>query len=100
VFFGHDKFSVTEPNDTLFLDYFLKRVLAADEAEAPRRPPGLIRRFVPLDGAADLSSTVIPGSRHNLEIPGLAPTRHPGMTMQLLYSRHSRASVASRQPSQ
>ena len=45
VFFGEEKFTVTEPNDMLFLDYFLKRVLAADEAEAPRRPPGLIRRF-------------------------------------------------------
>lgn len=45
VFFGEEKFTVTEPNDMLFLDYFLKRVLAADEGPAPRRPPGLIRRF-------------------------------------------------------
>ncbi|MGY8633439.1 hypothetical protein RAD15_13250 [Bradyrhizobium sp. 14AA] len=45
VFFGDEKFSVTEPNDMVFLDYFLKRVLAADgPPELPQRP-GLLRRF-------------------------------------------------------
>jgi hypothetical protein len=44
VFFGEEKFSVTEPNDMVFLDFFLQRVLAADDQETPRRP-GLVRRF-------------------------------------------------------
>jgi hypothetical protein len=45
VFFGEEKFTVTEPNDMVFLDYFFKRVLAADEPpELPRRA-GLMRRF-------------------------------------------------------
>ncbi|MDE5441349.1 hypothetical protein GWG65_07780 [Bradyrhizobium sp. CSA207] len=45
VFFGDDQFTVTEPNDMVFLDYFFKRVLAVDEPpELPRRP-GLIRRL-------------------------------------------------------
>jgi|SRR6516162_6957086 len=45
VFVGDDKFTVTEPNDMLFLDYFLNRVLAADQAPMPRRR-GLIRRLL------------------------------------------------------
>jgi hypothetical protein len=45
VFFGEETFTVTEPNDMVFLDYFFKRVLAADgPPELPRRP-GLVRRF-------------------------------------------------------
>jgi len=45
VFFGDDQFTVTEPNDMVFLDYFIKRVLAADgPPELPRRP-GLMRRL-------------------------------------------------------
>ena len=45
VFFGDDQFTVTEPNDMVFLDYFLKRVLAADgPPELPRRP-GLMQRL-------------------------------------------------------
>lgn len=44
VFFGEEKFTVTEPNDMLFLDYFYKRCLAADEAPPPRRP-GLFHRI-------------------------------------------------------
>ncbi len=43
VFFGEEKFTVTEPNDMVFLDYFYKRCLAADEETPPR--PGLIGRF-------------------------------------------------------
>ena len=45
VSFGDDEFTVTEPNDMVFLDYFFKRVLAVDgPPEVPRRP-GLMRRF-------------------------------------------------------
>ncbi|MGX1319697.1 hypothetical protein AB7M17_003150 [Bradyrhizobium sp. USDA 377] len=45
MFFGDEKFTVTEPNDMVFLDYFFKRVLAADgPPEVPQRP-GLIRRL-------------------------------------------------------
>ena len=45
VFFGEETFTVTEPNDMVFLDYFYKRVLAADEPpELPGRP-GLMQRF-------------------------------------------------------
>jgi hypothetical protein len=45
VFFGDDQFTVTEPNDMVFLDYFFKRVLAADAPpELPQRA-GLIRRL-------------------------------------------------------
>ena len=45
LFFGEETFTVTEPNDMVFLDYFLKRVLAADgPPELPRRP-GLMQRL-------------------------------------------------------
>lgn len=45
VFFGEEKFTVAEPNDMVFLDYFFKRVLAVDgPPELPQRP-GLLRRF-------------------------------------------------------
>lgn len=44
VFFGDDKFTVTEPNDMGFLDHFFDRVVAADEPP-PRRSPGLLRRL-------------------------------------------------------
>lgn len=45
VYFGEEHFTVTEPNDMVFLDYFFKRVLAADgPPEVPQRP-GLIRRL-------------------------------------------------------
>ena len=45
VFFGEETFTVTEPNDMVFLDYFYKRVLAVDEPpELPGRP-GLMQRF-------------------------------------------------------
>jgi hypothetical protein len=38
VFFGDDKFTVTEPNDMLFLDYFYKRCLAASAPPATAQP--------------------------------------------------------------
>ncbi|MDH6260697.1 hypothetical protein [Bradyrhizobium sp. BR13661] len=45
VYFGEEEFTVTEPNDMVFLDYFLNRVLAAGgPPELPQRP-GLIRRL-------------------------------------------------------
>jgi len=48
VFFGDDKFTVTEPNDMRFLEYFYKRCVARDEAgpdPQATRPPGLISRI-------------------------------------------------------
>ena len=49
VFIGDENFTVTEPNDIVFLDYFYQRCIAADETApengaAPRRP-GLINRI-------------------------------------------------------
>lgn len=45
VFFGEETFSVTEPNDMVFPDYFFKRVLAVDDPpELPQRA-GLMRRL-------------------------------------------------------
>nr|WP_249797088.1 MULTISPECIES: hypothetical protein [unclassified Bradyrhizobium] len=45
VFFGEEQFTVTEPNDVVFLDYFFKRVLAADGPPVVPRRPGLIQRL-------------------------------------------------------
>jgi hypothetical protein len=49
VFFGDEKFTVTEPNDMKFLEYFYDRCIAPDEPapeqEQPTRPPGLISRI-------------------------------------------------------
>jgi hypothetical protein len=48
VFFGDEKFTVTEPNDMTFLEYFYKRCVAPDDPEMAQpdtRPPGLISRF-------------------------------------------------------
>jgi hypothetical protein len=49
VFFGEEKFTVTEPNDIRFLDYFCKRCVAADDAE-PASPPSphndMVHRFL------------------------------------------------------
>ena len=49
VFFGDEHFTVTEPNDVQFLQYFHQRCIAEDDAApaqaAPRRP-GLIGRIV------------------------------------------------------
>ena len=48
VFIGEENFTVTEPNDTRFFDYFYQRCIAEDEAapetQRPRRP-GLISRI-------------------------------------------------------
>jgi len=47
VFFGDDKFTITEPNDIRFLDYFYQRCVAADqELPAEGARPGLIGRLV------------------------------------------------------
>jgi hypothetical protein len=50
VFVGDENFTVTEPNDIVFLDYFYKRCIAEDEpADAPaqaRRRAGLISRVL------------------------------------------------------
>jgi hypothetical protein len=47
VFVGEENFTVTEPDDIKFLDYFYQRCIAADEVPQPRRKrrPGLINRF-------------------------------------------------------
>jgi hypothetical protein len=48
VFIGDEHFTVTEPNDMIFLDYFYERCIAADEvapAEHGSRRPGLINRL-------------------------------------------------------
>jgi len=48
VFVGDDSFTVTEPNDMVFLEYFHDRCIAKDEPtpeHAQRSGPGLIRRL-------------------------------------------------------
>jgi hypothetical protein len=47
VFVDDESFTVTEPNDVRFLEYFYQRCIDADaEAPEPRQgPPGLINRF-------------------------------------------------------
>src|SRR5205814_10253847 len=47
VFVGEEHFTVTEPNDVQFLDYFYQRCIAEDEPARParRRRPGLISRI-------------------------------------------------------
>ena len=49
VFIGDENFTVTEPNDMNFLDYFYRRCIAEDEPEPvqqrKRRQRGLISRF-------------------------------------------------------
>ena len=77
VFIGDENFTVTEPNDMTFLDYFYKRCIAQEELE--RRPCAAQtvhwpdRPLFPLDGAADLT-IVIPGRACN------ARTRNPERT--------------------
>jgi hypothetical protein len=47
VFIGDENFTVTEPNDMVFLDYFYQRCIAEDEPEPVlrKRRPGLISRI-------------------------------------------------------
>jgi hypothetical protein len=46
VFIGDENFTVTEPNDMTFLDYFYKRCIADEEPAQPRnRHIGPISRF-------------------------------------------------------
>jgi hypothetical protein len=49
VFIRHEHFTVTEPDDITFLDYFYQRCVAPDDedetAPARTRRPGLIRRL-------------------------------------------------------
>jgi hypothetical protein len=48
VFVGEESFTVTEPNDIKFLDYFLQRCVAEDEPaplEQRTPPPGPISRI-------------------------------------------------------
>ena len=48
VFVGGQNFTVTEPNDMRFLEYFYNRCIAADDESQEQRvrPPGPIRRFL------------------------------------------------------
>jgi hypothetical protein len=51
VYVDGENFTVTEPNDMTFLEFFHKRCIAEEEKETPlptlqRRPPGPIRRFL------------------------------------------------------
>jgi hypothetical protein len=48
VFFGDEHFTVTEPNDMLFLEYLRQRCIAAGDAPQPTRwlLPRPIRRFL------------------------------------------------------
>ena len=46
VFVGGEHFTVTEPNDMRFLEYFLDRILAPDDEEPEsRKHAGLFSRF-------------------------------------------------------
>src|ERR1700733_14383671 len=45
VFIGGGSFSVTEPNEPRFLDYFMDRILASDEAPARGRRRGVFGRL-------------------------------------------------------
>ena len=49
VFIGEESFTVTEPNDMVFMDYFYQRCIADDEPspeeERRARRPGLINRL-------------------------------------------------------
>jgi hypothetical protein len=53
VSFGEARFTVTEPTDDRFLDYFYQRCISEDQEETAkplptlrRRPPGMIGRFL------------------------------------------------------
>jgi hypothetical protein len=45
VFFGEANFTVTEPNDIKFLEYFYQRCIAVDAPEQQRPRRGLIHRI-------------------------------------------------------
>ncbi len=59
VFVGDDSFTVTEPNDMSFLEYFYDRCIAEDEDHAARgaapTAAGPDQAHLPLDGAAGLN---------------------------------------------
>jgi hypothetical protein len=52
VYVGEESFTVTEPNDMTFLEFFYKRCIAEEEQETKPpptlkpRPPGAISRFL------------------------------------------------------
>jgi hypothetical protein len=45
VFIGEENFTVTEPNDVKFLDFFYRRCTAEDTAAPVRKRDGLINRI-------------------------------------------------------
>jgi hypothetical protein len=46
VFVGDESFTVTEPNDMVFLEFFRARCIASDDGEPLPRPPGPVTRFL------------------------------------------------------
>jgi hypothetical protein len=54
VSFGEARFTITEPADIRFLDYFYQRCISEEEEETKplrtlrRKPPGMISRFLRL----------------------------------------------------
>jgi hypothetical protein len=60
VFVGDESFTVTEPNDTRFLQYFYQRIIAPEQ-DAPtpeHKRASVISPFDPVDGPADLTACV------------------------------------------
>jgi hypothetical protein len=80
VSFREASFTVTEPSDASFLDYFYQRCISEEEEET--KPIPTLRRRRPAWSAASCT-----GWPSRFEKRGV-------------YSPHSRASVASAQPSQ
>jgi hypothetical protein len=81
VFIGEENFTVTEPNDIRFLDYFYNRCIAEDDA------------------APEQASEPVPRPRR----PGLVPAASSAGwrgRFDIRHSPHCLASVASAQPSQ
>ena len=77
VFIGDESFTVTEPNDIRFLEYFYQRCIAEDEAarRAAQRAPRPDQPHLPLDGAADLTSVALSAYRTPQPVTASADAR-------------------------
>ena len=123
VFIGEENFTVTEPNDMTFLDYFYKRCIAAEEPRRSSAAGGAARSAASSAGWRSRSEPrVIPGRAsartrnlariisgfrvHRCAMPRNDEDQMVGTAQGRLrppcdpYSPHCRASVASAQPSQ